>query len=172
MPPGVAQSRPKRAQDDPKQPQSASIVTFSTDSHAPTRGRPTTSVPVPSSPRLALRGGGGVCGRGRTMLESTPGVCKVDRFLASSAETPNPTRAPARTGDGPPASGVVKNPSQQSLSGPGSWKGVLPGQTGFANNHAHILGQSWLKYSSRFRNCAFSRAESDPRKFKFQFWKL
>ena len=34
------------------------------------------------------------------MSKPPMGSKKVDRFLASSAETPNPTRAPARIGDG------------------------------------------------------------------------
>ncbi len=156
----------------PKTVPTVSNVIILTDSSAPTRGRPATSVPVPSDSRFALHGGGVVRVGGRTMSKPPMGSKKVDRFLASSAQTPNPTRAPARTGDRPLPSGVVENASKQSLSGPGSWKGVLPAQTGFVNNRGHILGPFWLKYSSRFRNCALSRAESDPRKFKFQFWKL
>ena len=104
------------------------------------------------------------------MLESATSEVKVDRFLASSAQTPNPTRAPARTTDSPHISGVVENPTEDVLGGAGSGKGVLPGQTAVVNNHVHIFGQFWLKYNIKFANRALARAESDPRKFKFQFW--
>ena len=101
------------------------------------------------------------------MLESATSEVKVDRFLASSAETFNPTRAPARTDDGPPPSGVVENPREHVLGGAGSRRGRLPGENGFVNNHLCIFGQFWLKYNIKFANRALARAESDPRKFKF-----
>ena len=98
------------------------------------------------------------------MLESTPTVHKLDRFLASSAQTPNPTRAPARTDGGPPPSEIAENPTEHVLGGAGSRRGRLPGQTAFVNNHNHIFSQFWPKYNIKFANRALARAESDPRK--------
>ena len=104
------------------------------------------------------------------MSKRTMGSKKLDRFWSSSAHTTNPTRARARTGDGPPTSGAVGNPSEHVLVDAGTGRGQLLRENGLVNNHTHILGHFWPKCERRFGNRALWGAHFDPPNLKCQFW--